>query len=179
MPNRQKNGRFVNLYKVITNQFAAIPTPIKDESIHSSYCTSKWMLRDKQDPPHSSKPISRMEVRTNTLITQEIDPPTVLRTNSMAYGNHLKKTIDLEESEFDAYSVGFEKQKTVTTLNCRRKQLPNTNSNLYNKKLNMTLKSRCKSTSKRVSVNSNYKRLIDNSYENDNERNLPPITFVI
>jgi hypothetical protein len=83
-------------------------------------------------------------------------------------------------SEIDFYSIGntLKKEKTITTIQCKRKQLSTISSSLHKKNLNMTLKGRCKSTNRRITIRANCPKKLECSYEVDDEHSLPPIVLV-
>ena len=185
--SRQKNGRFVNLYKVITNQFATIPNPIKDNSDSSPYLATSWLSRANQNYLRTD---SISHTRTRTKFLQDTDSSSIEQNNTedtlnRMYLNQIIKRetpkIANDYSETDFYSVGntLKKEKTMTTIQCKRKQLPTISSSLYKKKLNMTLKGRCKSTNKRITIRANYPKKLECSYEVDDERSLPPVVLVL
>eukprot|EP00826_Nyctotherus_ovalis_P016991 TRINITY_DN14963_c0_g1_i9.p1 TRINITY_DN14963_c0_g1~~TRINITY_DN14963_c0_g1_i9.p1 ORF type:complete len:204 (+),score=23.33 TRINITY_DN14963_c0_g1_i9:154-765(+) len=183
--HRQKNGRFVNLYKVITNQFATIPNPVK-EAESSPYLVGSWLLRVGQEGPRGN---SILRVGARPGFFQDTDSSSVDQNNSEDIGNYMEQTAKREApkvmsrenySEADFYTVPnpVKKDKTMTTIQYKRKQLPTISSSLYKRKLNLTLKGRCKSTNKRITIRANCPKRLDTSYEIEDERSLPPLILV-
>ena len=127
---RQKNGRFVNLYKVITSQFVQIPMPNSSTSfMNPSRLTSSWGMRDR---PYTQTNFNRTFGSTSdSLAIQETAPSSLDQskpediTNSYSQAN--TTTIELEDVkddlELNPYSESIIKKKPISTLKFRRKQL--------------------------------------------------------
>lgn len=171
---------------MITNQFATIPNPVK-EAENSPYLVGSWLSRAGQEGLRANS-ISRIGARPK--LFQDTDSSSVDQNNSEDIGNYMEQTAKRETpkvmsrenySEADFYIVPnpIKKDKTMTTIQYKRKQLPTISSSLYKKKLNLTLRGRCKSTNKRITIRANCPKKLDTSCEVEDERSLPPLILVV